>query len=50
MKELVRLASASCQELDWWMSQVSRVNGRSFATGEPYLVIFSDASRAGWGP
>lgn len=48
MKELVRLAPASCQELDWWMSHVSRVNVRSFSTGEPDLVIFRMPPEADW--
>jgi hypothetical protein len=36
-------------ELEWWFKNCRSSNGRAFASPEPDLVIYADASNLGWG-
>jgi len=45
----VTLSPTARQDLTWWVDNIASVNGRTFASSEPDLVIFSDASLMGWG-
>ena len=45
----VRLSEAAGQELQWWMEEVQKWNGRSIWQKIPDLTIELDASLLGWG-
>ena len=44
-----QLSPAPKKELDWWMNQLARWNGKSLIMTQPGLQIESDASLIGWG-
>ena len=43
------LGPVARQELEWWLKEVPKWNGRSIAMKNPALVIETDASLLGWG-
>ncbi|KZS02254.1 Uncharacterized protein APZ42_000775, partial [Daphnia magna] len=45
----VKLDEGSKSDLSWWANNLERTNGKAMAISEPDLIIFSDASRLGWG-
>ncbi|KAI9555049.1 reverse transcriptase [Daphnia sinensis] len=45
----VKLDEESKSDLSWWADNLERTNGKAMAISEPDLIIFSDASRLGWG-
>ena len=45
----IPLSSEAQIDLEWWMSNLSHVNGRKFSTRSPDIIIYSDVSRSGWG-
>ena len=45
----VSLSQAAKQDLQWWIREVKKWNGRRILTETPDLVIDSDASLLGWG-
>ena len=49
LSKRLQLNRESLSDLDWWVNNVERVNGRPLSTQEPDLIIFSDASLSGWG-
>ena len=36
-------------DLQWWKTCIDQVNGKSFSSVDPDVVIYSDASLTGWG-
>ena len=46
---LCPLSPAAKEELDWWMNQLTRWNGKGLVCRQPDLQIESDASLIGWG-
>ena len=49
LKTKVVLNSGSRSDLGWWATNLAQVNGRPFSARAPNIIIFSDASRSGWG-
>ena len=47
LSKRLQLDRESLSDLDWWVNNVERVNGRPLSTHEPDLIIFSDASLLG---
>ena len=43
------LDQAARQDLHWWLTEVTRWNGRPMQPGPPDLTLESDASMLGWG-
>ena len=48
-KTLVFLSSDAHTELQWWLQNITTVNGSTTNLPVPELYITSDASKAGWG-
>ena len=49
LKTEVVLNCGSRSDLGWWATNLAQVNGRPFSARAPDIIIFSDASRSGWG-
>ena len=49
LKTKVILNSGSRSDLGWWVNNLAQINGRLFSARAPDVIIFSDASRSGWG-
>jgi hypothetical protein len=45
----VRLSPSAALDLEWWVANIEKANGKMFFPREPDLEIFSDASLTGWG-
>lgn len=45
----VKLSSLAKEELLWWRDNLETWNGKALTTGDPDLIIETDASRKGWG-
>lgn len=43
------LSSGSVLDLEWWVSNLSALNGKDFFPKIPDIEICSDASMSGWG-
>ena len=48
-ESVVTLSVASRKDLEWWVANLDRVNGRPIHPPQPTIVIESDASNTGWG-
>ena len=46
---LVSLDKESRDNLAWWVENIVSLNGRAMTAVEPDIVIYSDASKKGWG-
>ena len=46
---IIHLTRASKLELSWWVQNIQKVNGSPIVPPAPDLVIFTDASKVGWG-
>ena len=46
---LISMSPAAKEDLEWWIHEVSRWNGRSLQATPPELEIETDASMTGWG-
>ena len=45
----LRLSQHAKKELIWWRDNLEAWNGKALVSGEPDLIIETDASRKGWG-
>ena len=43
------LTQASKTKLKWWLTNLQQVNGSQIVAPPPHIVIFTDASKKGWG-
>ena len=49
LNQVVSLPASARADLEWWYSNLHLFNGKTFIPDEPDTVIYSDASRSGWG-
>ena len=49
LSTIVSLDKESRDNLAWWVENIVSLNGRAMAAVEPDIVIYSDASKKGWG-
>jgi hypothetical protein len=49
LNQAVSLPISAKVDLEWWYSNLHSFNGKAFISNEPDMVIYSDASRRGWG-
>ncbi|KAI9551304.1 hypothetical protein GHT06_002504 [Daphnia sinensis] len=45
----VTLDKESRDDLTWWVDNIESLNGRAMTAVEPDIIIYSDASKTGWG-
>ena len=48
-KNKISLSQECNSEINWWIQQFDIWNGKQIITGEPDLVLETDASKIGWG-
>ena len=46
---LIHMSAAAKEDIEWWIHEVSKWNGRSLQATSPELEIETDASLTGWG-
>jgi hypothetical protein len=49
LSTIVSLDKESRDNLAWWVENIVSLNGRAMTAVEPDIIIYSDASKKGWG-
>ena len=49
MQTKIELSGEAKLDLQWWVRELPTLRGRPLFEQQPALVIYSDASRSGWG-